>query len=141
MPVANWTLEYCTAGKSAAPQPRNGTTVQLEEPIVPPAPLQTFDFRRPPISKENVPKNIILKGSIREDGSVANLQVYQGVMREVDEVARETFNLWRFAPAMRAGKPVAVEILVGIPSSAKNKLPNGTLVLVPATSAPAPQHN
>jgi len=121
MPVANWTLEYCTGGKSAAPSdPRGGTVVQLEEPVVPPAPLQTFDFRRPPISKEKAPKNIILKGSIREDGSVANLQVYQGVMREADETAKATFNLWRFAPAMRAGKPVAVEILVGIPSLATN---------------------
>ncbi len=120
MPVANWTLEYCTAGEPSAPQPRNSATVQLEEPIVPPAPLQTFDFSRLPISKPNVPKNIILKGSIQEDGSVANLRVYQGVMREVDEVARDAFNLWRFAPAMRAGKPVAVEILVGIPSLAKN---------------------
>jgi hypothetical protein len=121
MPVANWTLEYCTGDKSAAPSdPRGGTVVQLEEPVVPPAPLQTFDFRRPPISKEKAPKNIILKGSIREDGSVANLQVYQGVMREADETAKATFNLWRFAPAMRAGKPVAVEILVGIPSLATN---------------------
>ena len=120
MPVANWTLEYCTAGKSSTPQPRNGTTVQLEDPIMPPAPLQTFDFRRPPISKQNAPKNIILKGSIREDGSVVNLHVYQGIMREMDETARDAFNLWRFAPAMRAGKPVAVEILVGIPSLATN---------------------
>jgi hypothetical protein len=119
MPVANWTLEYCTAGKSSArPIPSAVTIVQLEDPVVPPAPLQTFDFRRPPISKEKAPKNIILKGSIREDGSVANLQVYQGIMREVDEAARATFNLWKFAPAMRAGKPVAVEILVGIPSLA-----------------------
>jgi hypothetical protein len=119
MPVANWTLEYCTAGKpSARPIPSAATIVQLEDPVVPPAPLQTFDFRRPPISKEKAPKNIILKGSIREDGSVANLQVYQGIMREVDETARATFNLWKFAPAMRAGKPVAVEILVGIPSLA-----------------------
>jgi hypothetical protein len=118
MPVANWTLEYCTAGKPAAPMPRNATTVQLEEAVVPPSPLQTFDFRRPPISKENAPKNIILKGLIREDGSVANLQIYQGIMREADETAKATFNLWKFAPAMRAGKPVAVEILVGIPSLA-----------------------
>ncbi len=117
MPVANWTLEYCMAGKSAAPAPGTAT-VQLEESVAPPSPVQTFDFRRPPISKEKAPKNIILKGSIREDGSVANLQVYQGVMREADEAAKATFNLWKFAPAMRAGKPVAVEILVGIPSLA-----------------------
>jgi hypothetical protein len=118
MPIANWTLEYCTAGKSSVSTPNASTVVQLEEAVVPPAPLQTFDFRRPPISKENAPKNIILKGLIREDGSVANLKVYQGIMQEVDETARATFNLWRFAPAMRAGKPVAVEILVGIPSLA-----------------------
>jgi hypothetical protein len=118
MPVANWTLEYCTAGKSSARPIPSAATVQLEAPVVPPAPLQTFDFRRPPISKEKAPKNIILKGLIREDGSVANLQVYQGIMREADEAARATFNLWKFAPAMRAGKPVAVEILVGIPSLA-----------------------
>jgi hypothetical protein len=118
MPVANWTLEYCTAGKSSVTTPNTSTVVQLEEAVVPPAPLQTFDFRRPPISKEKAPKNIILKGLIREDGSVANLKVYQGIMQEVDEAAKATFNLWRFAPAMRAGKPVAVEILVGIPSLA-----------------------
>jgi hypothetical protein len=121
MPVANWTLEYCTTKSSARPAPSNAATVQLEDPVVPPSPLQTFDFRRPPISKEKAPKNIILKGLIREDGSVANLQVYQGIMREVDETARATFNLWKFAPAMRAGKPVAVEILVGIPSLATAK--------------------
>jgi hypothetical protein len=117
MPVANWTLEYCTATGSPAAKTRNtSAAVQLEEAVAPPAPLQTFDFRRPPIAKENAPKNLILKGSIREDGTVANLQIYQGVMREFDELAKATFNLWKFMPAMRAGKPVSVEILVGIPS-------------------------
>jgi hypothetical protein len=121
MPAANWILEYCTSGKSSArPTPSNATTIQLEESVAPPAPLQTFDFRRPALGKEPPPKNLILKGSIREDGTVANLQVYQGVMREFDELAKATFNLWKFMPATRAGKPVAVEILVGIPSLAQH---------------------
>jgi hypothetical protein len=120
MPAANWTLEYCTARKPSAKAARNsGAVVQLEEAVAPPAPLQTFDFRRPPISDQNAPKNLILKGSIREDGTVSNLQIYQGVMREFDELAKATFNLWKFMPATRAGKPVSVEILVGIPSNGK----------------------
>jgi len=120
MPAANWTLEYCTARKPSAKAARNsGAVVQLEEAVAPPAPLQTFDFRRPPISEQNAPKNLILKGSIREDGTVSNLQIYQGVMREFDELAKATFNLWKFMPATRAGKPVSVEILVGIPSNGK----------------------
>ena len=120
MPAANWILEYCTSGESSAhPTPRNATTLQLEESVAPPAPLQAFDFRRPALGKDPPPKNLILKGSIREDGTVANLRVYQGVMREFDELAKATFNLWKFMPATRAGKPVAVEILVGIPSLAK----------------------
>jgi len=120
MPVANWTLEYCTASKSSAAA-RRTASVQLEEAVAPPAPLQAFDFRRPPLSHDKTPKNLILKGSIREDGTVANLQVYQGVMRDFDELAKATFNLWKFMPATRAGKPVPVEILVGIPSLATAK--------------------
>ena len=116
MPAANWTMEYCTARKhSATPARTSGAVVHLEETVDPPAPLQTFDFRRPPISDQNAPKNLILKGSIREDGTVADLQIYQGVMREFDELAKATFNLWKFMPATQAGKPVSVEILVGIP--------------------------
>jgi hypothetical protein len=118
MPVANWALQYCTAGNPSALITARTAVVHLEDPVVPPSPLEKFDFRRLPISQGKASKNIILKGLIREDGSVANLQVYQGIMREMDEIARVAFNRWKFAPAMRAGKPVAVEILVGIPSLA-----------------------
>jgi hypothetical protein len=90
--------------------------IQIEEPLVPPSPMEKFDFRRLPTSDGKAPKNIILKGSIAADGSVANLQVYQGMAKEVDELARSAFNRWKFAPALQGGKPVAVEILVGIPS-------------------------
>jgi hypothetical protein len=119
MPVASWILQYCAPGQTGGPHvsPASGsaTMVRMEAPLVPPSPMEKFDFHRSSVS-EKAPKNIILKGSINEDGSVANLKVYQGIMKELDEPARIAFTRWKFAPAMRAGKPVAVEILVGIPT-------------------------
>jgi hypothetical protein len=119
MPAANWILQYCAPGQSGSQSVSavgSTTVVKMEESLVPPSPMEKFDFHRLPVSAEKARKNIILKGSIAEDGSVANLQVYQGMLREMDELAKSAFNRWKFAPAMRAGKPVAVEILVGIPS-------------------------
>jgi outer membrane biosynthesis protein TonB len=45
---------------------------------------------------------------------VDNLKVYQGVLKEMDETALAALSKWKFAPAKRGGKPVAVQILVGI---------------------------
>ena len=57
---------------------------------------------------------IVLKGTLKDDGAVDALQVYQGVAPEMDEAARLAFSRWKFKPAMRGGKPVALDILVGI---------------------------
>jgi TonB family protein len=57
---------------------------------------------------------IVLKGIIREDGVVDNLIVYQGVVKEMDETALAALSKWKFTPAKRGGKAVAVQILVGI---------------------------
>jgi outer membrane biosynthesis protein TonB len=58
----------------------------------------------------------ILQGVIREDGSVAELKVLQGIQEEADQVAIAAFGRWKFKPALREDQPVAVEILVGIPA-------------------------
>ena len=120
MPTANWILQYCVPGRAATQVSASGSTtaIRMEEPLVPPSPIEKFDFQRSAISADKLHKNIILKGSITEDGSVANLHVYQGIEQVMDEPARIAFNRWKFAPAMRSGKPIAVEILVGIPSLA-----------------------
>jgi Gram-negative bacterial TonB protein C-terminal len=65
---------------------------------------------------ENVHKLVLLKGLIREDGTVDLLQVYRTLLPPMDEAARLAFGRWKFKPAMRDGQPVSVEILVGIPS-------------------------
>jgi hypothetical protein len=119
MPGKNWSLQYCQ--KPAAPQkntpepPR--TVLHLEGPLVPPDVdlTQRFDFKRLPLPVDNSHRSIILQGVIAIDGTVQHLVVHQGVLPQMDEAARLAFSRWVFKPAVRDGKPVEVEILVGIP--------------------------
>jgi hypothetical protein len=48
------------------------------------------------------------------------MEVYQSVLPQMDEAARAAFSQWTFKPALRDGKPVPVEILVGIPTEDPN---------------------
>jgi len=116
MPMANWTLQYCQQDASQAkPNPSANTRViQLEEGLLPPDPVEEFDFRRVPVPADKARKMIVLQGVIREDGVVDNLKVYQGVLKEMDETALAALSKWKFTPAKRGGKSVAVQILVGI---------------------------
>jgi hypothetical protein len=122
MPGSNWTLQYCqrddSAAKSATGITQN-TTVHLGEGLVAPEPELQFDFQRLPVPIEQSGKMIVLKGEIRDDGTIANVKVYAGVLPAMDEVARLAFSMWKFTPATRSGKPVTVMFLVGIDSTAR----------------------
>ena len=121
MPGKSWSLQYCEM-RAAAPQPAPtqqtyASVVRLQNPILPPdADLaQRYDFKRLPLPPEKAQHTILLKGSIATDGSVQHVLVYQGVQQDMDEAARLALSKWHFRPAMRDGKPIEVEILVGIP--------------------------
>lgn len=116
MPTVSWTLQYCQQDTSQ-PKPdfsANSRAIQMETGLLPPDPVEEFDFRRMPVPADQASKIIVLKGTIREDGFVDNLNVYQGVLKEMDEIALAAFSKWKFTPARRGGKAVAVQILVGI---------------------------
>jgi len=118
MPGKGWTLQYCPTAdpgtkSSGGARP---TVIHLEEAILPPDPETRFDFQRVPLPPEKLHKSIILRGIIKEDGTVDNLEVYQGLLPEMDDSARRAFALWKFKPATRAGKTMDVQVLVGIPS-------------------------
>jgi TonB-like protein len=119
MPGKNWSLQYCekSAGtqQSVAEAPR--TVLHLEKPLLPPDVdlTQRFDFKRLPLPTDNSHRTIILRGVIAIDGTIQQLVVHQGVLPEMDAAARIAFSRWVFKPAVRDGKPVEVEILVGIP--------------------------
>ena len=120
MPGKGWTLQYCLSGtpESKAAVPNRSNVIHLEQALVPPDAEAKFDFRRLPVPLEKKLKMIVLKGAITEDGTVASLQIYQSIVPQMDEAARTAFGRWKFKPALRGGKPVAVEILVGIPPEA-----------------------
>lgn len=119
MPGTNWSLQYCdksVARSKMAPDPRTAV-LTLDSPLVPPdVDLQhRYDFKRTPVPALMANRPIILKGVIGADGTVQELVVYRGVSPVLDEAARIAFGRWRFKPAVRDGKAVAVDILVGIP--------------------------
>src|SRR5580704_15503547 len=117
MPGKSWAMQYCVKPDAAekSTTTERTTVVHLEPGLIPPDVESRFDFRRMTVPPEKAHKMIVLKGTLRGDGVVEHLEVYQGVLPEMDEAARAAFSQWRFKPAMRDGKPVPVEILIGIP--------------------------
>jgi hypothetical protein len=119
MPGKNWILQYCAHVGSAAGQGQepHSVEIKLDPGVVPPSSLEQFDFRRPPVSESDPSRKemIILQGVILEDGSVGELKVYKGLLEAVDKAALAAFSRWKFRPAQRLNRPIAVEVLVGIP--------------------------
>ena len=119
MPGANWTMQYCEKGarSKGTTTDSRATVIHLEQALLPPDldPDSRFDFRRLPVPPGKALKMIVLKGSLQEDGTIEGLQIYQSLVPQMDEAARVAFSHWKFKPALRGGKPVAVDILVGIP--------------------------
>jgi hypothetical protein len=120
MPGKGWTLQFCQSGNAAGKPPvqAHSSVVHLEQGLLPPDVESRFDFKRLPVPFEKKNKLIVLKGVIKEDGTVDDLKIYQSIVPEMDEAARVAFSRWKFKPALKEGKPVAVDILVGIPPEA-----------------------
>ena len=120
MTGGGWTMEYCehATGGDAPKAVQSSTVVRLEQGLVPPDPdLESrYDFKRMPVPPGKSQKLIVLKGSVKEDGSVSDLQVFEGIVPQMDEAARVAFSRWKFRPATRGGKPVPLDVLIGIPT-------------------------
>jgi len=117
MPGKNWIMQYCAQNSTDAPTAASSATVaHFGEGVLPPQAESKFDFQRVPVPPEKVGKLIILKGVLRTDGFIDELEVYQSVLSEMDDNARLAFSQWKFKPALRESKPVAVQVLVGIPA-------------------------
>jgi len=122
MPGQPWTLQFCQSGAAAKPADQNrSAVVRMEQGILQPDVTTRFDFKRLPVPFEKKNKPIVLKGILKEDGTVAELKVFQGIVPAMDEAARVAFSRWKFKPAIRDGKNVAVDILVGIPTESVTK--------------------
>jgi hypothetical protein len=119
MPGKNWTMQYCQKPDTSpkATQEKRSNVIHMEAPLVPPQPDadSRFDFQRLPVPPEKGSKIIVLRGSLLADGTIAGLEIYQGLVPAMDEAARLAFGRWKFKAPLRDGKPVTVDILVGIP--------------------------
>jgi Gram-negative bacterial TonB protein C-terminal len=116
MPGQPWTLQYCQSGGGAPTQQVRSNVVHMETGVVPPDVQARFDFKRQAVPFEKKGKPIVLKGVISDDGTVSEIKVYQGVMPGLDDAARVAFSKFKFKPALKDGKPVAVDVLVGVPT-------------------------
>jgi len=116
MPGQPWTLQYCQSGGGAPAQQARSNVVHMETGIVPPDVQARFDFKRQAVPFEKKGKPIVLKGVISDDGTVSELKVYQGVLPGMDDAARVAFSKFKFKPALKDGKAVAVDVLVGVPT-------------------------
>ncbi len=121
MPGKSWTLEFCQSGKGAAPAVSHSNVIHMEQGLIPPEAEAKFDFKRVAVPFEKLHKPIVLKGSIKEDGTVDGVEIYQSIVATMDEAARVAFGKWKFKPALKEGKAVAIDILVGIPSDPVTK--------------------
>jgi hypothetical protein len=125
MPGKNWTMQYCPKRDPAEkPVAQSSTVIHMEPPLVPPQAEtdSTYDFKRLPVPIEKASKLIVLRGVMLADGSIADLEVYQSILPQMDEAARLAFSRWKFKAPLRDGKPISAQILVGIPA----QLPNET---------------
>jgi len=118
MPGKSWILQYCKTGAPAddVQYQTAGSNVQLDKGLVPPHPDEKYDFKRLPVPEEQRDKMIVLRGVIKEDGSISSMEVYRGVLPEMDALALEAINKWKFQPALQDNKPISVDVLIGVPA-------------------------
>jgi hypothetical protein len=90
----------------------------MESGVLPPDVQLRFDFKRQAVPFEKKNKPIVLKGVISDEGIVSELKVFQGVVPRMDDAARVAFSKWKFKPALKDGKAVAIDVLVGVPTEA-----------------------
>ncbi|HLX85144.1 MAG TPA: energy transducer TonB [Terriglobales bacterium] len=64
--------------------------------------------------KERQQGTVVLKLVVGSDGLPRDVRVYRSLSADLDESAINAVKKWKFAPAMKDGKPVAVLILVEV---------------------------
>ena len=84
--------------------------------ILPPAPRIKVDptYARAAIS-ERIEGEVILSAVIRNDGAVDHVKLIKSVDERLDTAAIAALGKWKFHPALRAGVPVDIEVVVRIP--------------------------
>lgn len=108
--TGNWTLNFVQLDEGTSPF--NRPTGVLSGPL----PIIKVDPRYPPEAiRKNIEGEVVLYAIIRANGSVDSIQVVRRLDPVLDQCAVQALAQWKFRPAARNGKPVAVEAIVHIP--------------------------
>ena len=67
------------------------------------------------LMRQNVQGTVTLSAVIRSDGTVGDVRVLSGVDDRLDQYACNALGRWKFRPAEKNGKPVALQAVVKIP--------------------------
>jgi TonB family protein len=95
---------------------RTARLAKKDGSLTPPYPMVKVDPKYSPDAvREKVEGEVILYCIIRETGAMTDLQLVESLDKRLDANAREAFAKWKFEPARKNGKPIAVETLIRIP--------------------------
>jgi len=97
------TVVFALRRDGAAPSPRPAA-----EDLTPPMPIYKPD---PAYTEEaraaKLQGTVVLQVTVAADGTVTDVKVTKPFDKGLDESAVQTVRIWKFMPAMKAGKPVA----------------------------------
>jgi TonB family protein len=89
--------------------------------LLQPLPTEKSDPGYPlALMRANVHGTVTLYAVIHSDGKVGDIRVISSPDERLDAWAKSALSGWKFLPALRSGKPVAVEAVVEIPFRARS---------------------
>jgi len=95
-------------------QPKNSET-ESRRNVTPPRPIHTPDPDYDKASRQaKVQGTVVLSTLVAEDGKPQDIKVARSLNPALDQKAIEAVSRWRFAPATKDGKPVAVRLQVEV---------------------------
>ena len=89
---------------------------QKDGELLAPVPTSKTDPAYPlELMRSNVHGSVTLHAIIHSDGQVGDVSVLSSPDERLDGYATSALQRWKFLPALKAGKPVALEAVVVIP--------------------------
>jgi TonB family protein len=96
-----------------APEPIHGVRVKMEAPRAIYAPDPKFPEKERK-ARQRGKGTVLLELVVHSDGLPSDVKVSRTLSPEFDKAAIDAVQKWRFSPATRDGKPVAVRIYVEV---------------------------
>lgn len=118
-------IDIAAAGALAKPETNGDTPLVLTADITPPVKLNDISPIYPASAKDRIKGRVILQFVVRDDGTVADVKVLRSIS-QLDQAAIDCVRQWKYKPARKYGKPVAVYVTATFnfglvePSSSQN---------------------